>query len=113
MAQFVDVLGTQYEILVQTEKENPKLQDANGLCEAYSKKIVIDISGKDDKMIFDNVDQFYAKVVRHEIVHAFFHEAGLDKYMEDETLVDAIAILIPKMYKAMGQVDLIKLMGDK
>lgn len=110
MAQFVDILGTQYEVITQTEKENPKLKDANGLCEVYSKRIILDVSSKDDEMAFENIDKFYSKVVRHEIVHAFFHEAGLDKYMDDETLVDVIAILMPKIYNAMKQVDIVSLM---
>ena len=37
----INILGTEYEILVQKANENPKLKDAYGLCEYYSKKIVL------------------------------------------------------------------------
>ena len=29
----INILGTEYEILNQTEEENPKLEGANGICE--------------------------------------------------------------------------------
>ena len=37
----VNILGTQYEIVVQSEKENPKLESANGLCETYARKLIL------------------------------------------------------------------------
>lgn len=30
--KYINILGTQYEVIKQTEKENPKLKDANGSC---------------------------------------------------------------------------------
>ena len=44
-----------------------------------------------------NPDGAIRKTVRHELFHAIFHEAGLDCYAEDEVLVDALAILFPKI----------------
>ena len=38
----IDILGTEYEILFQTDQENIKLKDSNGLCEQYSKEIIIE-----------------------------------------------------------------------
>ena len=43
--------------------------------------------------------EYYNAVLRHELTHAFFHEAGLDAYAYDETLVDFIAIQFPKLQK--------------
>ena len=39
----------------------------------------------------------YREVMRHEIIHAFFSEAGLDDYSDNEQLVNWLAIQIPKM----------------
>ena len=95
----VNILGTDYEVITQTEEENPKLKEAYGLCEMYSKKIVLsDI--KEDVMNVDNIEAFKRKVVRHEIIHAFFAESGLrsnSDYAQNEELVDWIAIQFPKI----------------
>ncbi len=37
----VNILGTDYTIIEQASSNNPKLEDANGICEIYSKKIVL------------------------------------------------------------------------
>lgn len=95
----VNILGTDYEVITQTEEENPKLKEAYGLCEMYSKKIVLsDI--KEEPNCFENLEAFKRKVVRHEIIHAFFAESGLrsnSNYAENEELVDWIAIQFPKI----------------
>ena len=105
----VNILGTDYEIITQTEEENPKLKEAYGLCEMYSKKIVLsDI--KEDVMNVDNIEAFKRKVVRHEIIHAFFAESGLrssSDYAQNEELVDWIAIQFPKILKVMGELEVL------
>ena len=105
----VNILGTDYEIITQTEEENPKLKEAYGLCEIYSKKIVLsDI--KEDVMNVDNIESFKSKVVRHEVIHAFFAESGLrsnSDYAQNEELVDWIAIQFPKMLKVMGELEVL------
>lgn len=104
----VNILGTEYEIIEQAAVDNPKLDDASGLCETYSKKIVLDSEMlKPHKMLVEQPEQFKNKVLRHEIVHAFFAESGLLDYCHDEVLVDYLAIQLPKMVKAMQQVECI------
>lgn len=104
----VNILGTDYEILKVNEKEYPKLSklEANGLCELFSKEIIIDsgmnpCNGKE----FSNFIAFEQKVLRHEIIHAFFHESGLVDYTNDEDLVNWIALQFPKMLKAFQDTD--------
>lgn len=98
----VSILGTEYEIRYLKESEYEKLKtcDANGLAELYSKELIInseidDGSGK----AFANFKEFEKKVIRHEIIHAFFHESGLGDYTNDENLVDWLALQIPKILK--------------
>lgn len=112
MTQKVNILGTEYEIVVQSENKNPKLKVANGICEQYSKKIVINDFEycKDDIMIVDNFNEFKKKVLRHEIVHAFFGESGLrscSDYAENEELVDWIAIQAPKIFNVFQELDIL------
>lgn len=105
----VNILGTDYEIITQTEEENPKLNGAYGLCEMYSHKIVLrDI--KEEPNFYENLEAFKRKVVRHEVVHAFFAESGLrnnSDYAENEELVDWIAIQFPKMVKVMSELNVL------
>lgn len=105
----VNILGTDYEIITQTEEENPKLNGANGLCEMYSHKIVLR-NIKEEPECFENLEAFKRKVIRHEVVHAFFAESGLrnnSEYAENEELVDWIAIQFPKMLKVMGELEVL------
>ena len=102
----INILGTEYEIAAQTSSENPKLEDANGLCEFWAKKIVINIA-EPDRTTFDNLEAYNKKVLRHEIIHAFFGESGLNEYMRDENLVDWIAMQFPKILKTYVELDLL------
>lgn len=103
----VNILGQEYEIIKQTKEENPKLEDNYAICENYSKKIVMDSEiGNGEKMAVERLDLFENKVLRHEIIHAFFAESGLDgncDYARNEELVDWIAYQVPKMWKVFQE----------
>lgn len=103
---YIDILGTPYNIKFQTPQENPKLDiaDANGLAELYSKELIIRTGYEDDPNSFNNVTEFREKVMRHEVIHAFFHECGLDIYSDDETLVNFLALQFPKLEAVMHKV---------
>lgn len=98
----VNVLGTEYEIIKDDTGSNPKLEGCYGYFEAYSKKIVLENDYTINDKTIENFSDFEKKVLRHEIIHAFFHEAGLRNYCEDEVLVDFLSFQIPKMIKAMN-----------
>jgi hypothetical protein len=96
----VNVLGTEYDIVINPTKDNPKMEGASGYIELYSKTIVLkDI--EPDKNTFENIEDFKKKVLRHEISHAFFHESGMQDYCDDEKLIDWLALMLPKITKAM------------
>lgn len=98
----VNVLGQEYEIILRTQATDKKLEDANGYTETYSKKIVLD-DFNPDEMSLELPDKYKAKVLRHEIVHAFLHESGLDSNSEwarNEEIVDWIALQGKKIYAA-------------
>ena len=96
----IDILGTEYDLLYCRENEM-KNEDNCGECNRYTKTIKINKEYFESE---DAEDSAILKTERHEIIHAFFHEAGLDCYSEDEFLVDALAVLIPKMVKAFDEV---------
>lgn len=99
----INILGTTYEVSWESENENHKLKTANGLCEIYSKRIVINDDIQNDEDAFERFDLFENRVLRHEIVHAFLAESGLNDYARDEELVDWIAMQYPKICKVFKQ----------
>lgn len=95
----VNVLGTEYQIQSSEDIHRTLMESQNtGECDMYAK--VISISPQ-EYIINDSREDVRKSVynicMRHEILHAFFHEAGVDKYSADETLVDFIAMQFPKM----------------
>ena len=110
--RIINILGTDYTIKRQTKSENPKLENAYGLCESYSKEIVLDTfdEEKKDVMAVNNFVEFEKKVLRHEIIHAFLGESGLKStsdWAANEEMVDWFAIQAPKIFKAFKELDLI------
>lgn len=100
----VNILGQDYKIRECSEEQFPKLKllEADGLFEGYSKEIIIDKSLNDPKLQnYERLDLLKNKVIRHEIMHAFFYESGLDNYSDDERLVDWLALQLPKIFKCM------------
>ena len=106
----VNVLGTWYDIISQTEAENPKLYDKDGMCESYSKKLIIDLSSRNDRDAVENEDDYFHFILRHEGFHALFHEIGHgEDYCRDEMLINMLASLYPKIRKIMDFLDKINL----
>lgn len=106
----INILGTEYSVEEQKEHENPKLKNAVGLCETYSKRIIVDNSFETDPMTVENAEAFKQKVLRHEVVHAFLHESGLagnSDWAENEEAVDWIAMQGPKIMKAWQELKII------
>ena len=104
----IDILGTEYMILFSDASTHPKLEGANGLCEVYSKVIVIDsfkhMSLNDSFKAYDNLPAVQKKTIRHEIIHAFLAESGLrncSSWAEDEEMVDWWACQIPKIAQVL------------
>ena len=103
----VNILGTDYDILIQND--NPKMKDSDGFCEWVAKKIIITDSYRNDEDVLENIDEYIHKVIRHEAFHALFAEMGMKKWMQDEELVDMLAMQYPKIRKIMDECDALDL----
>ena len=104
----INILGQKYELLVLNEKEFPKLKihKASGLAELYDKKLIINNDNCiENEFTYDNLKEYIHKVVRHEIIHAYFHESGLTNYGEDEQLVEWLSHQIPKIVKTINEAE--------
>lgn len=102
MINRVYILGTPYEVKMVNSESMFNKENA-GECDRYDKHIYINKDVFEGEDVTDNKTEYLCQIIRHEAIHAALHEAGLDCYSEDEVLVDALAVLIPKIEKAMVQ----------
>lgn len=105
----VSILGVDYSIEFSTGKEDSHLETYAGYVDTTTKTIIV--REMNDRIDLENKRYFQKEIIRHEIIHAFFYESGLDNNVEhtslgvEETIVDWIAIQFPKMLKAFQEAD--------
>lgn len=108
----LNILGTEYEIIRNASiEEYPKLKNCDGYTDQSIKQIVIPEFVKDD-MSEEDLEYYTKKVIRHEIIHAFMYESGLDsnsEYAKNEELIDWIAIQFEKLLSIFIDLDVIKI----
>lgn len=106
----IDVLGTEYNIVFAdyANDETAKKRKLSGYTSMLTKKITI-INAK--SIYPDDSDEecreLEKETIRHEVVHAFLYESGLDScsqsgtaWAENEEMIDWIAIQGAKIYAA-------------
>lgn len=113
----VTVLGCEYQIIVVRYDQYKECKDYDGWCDPYSKKIFLvdQATNSDcDPILTDPVGRM-KQVLKHEIVHAFFSESGLDSssnstqgWAVNEEMVDWIAWNGAKICKAWKEVGAIE-----
>ena len=95
----VNILGTEYSIEIDDTLEKTELDGDKRISIRNAGSMLDDDDSTGVKKIrFD-------EVLRHEIIHAFFYEAGLEDYSDNEQLVDWIAKQFPKLEKAFKEAD--------
>lgn len=109
----VNVLGTEIRVVFREEKQDPKLEELGGYFDATDNLIVVKIP-ESDAMSLGNLENHQKKVLRHEIIHAFLHESGLDWsatycdcWATNEEMVDWFAIQSPKIFKVFREQKLV------
>ena len=102
----VNVLGTTYFVCERDEKQDEKLLGRDGYTDTSIKECVIDSMEKSDADSKADLQEYKKSVIRHELIHAFLYESGLDavSWATNEEVVDWIAIQFPKMKKAFEDV---------
>ena len=117
----VNVLGTPYEVVVKKYDEDEAFgrRSIDGYCDGFVKKIVAcDLTSKEDWKHEEKatIDVCQKQILRHEIVHAFLNESGLQanahsnnniSWAYNEEMVDWIALQGEKIYKAWQEVNAI------
>lgn len=100
----VNVLGTDYSVILANEREEPRLCNMDGFCDDSAKEIYVDDMSKASKSPDSKKDlkAYRNKVMRHELTHAMLSESGLQSesaWAMNEEIVDWIAIQGPKLLK--------------
>ena len=115
MKKIVNILGTEYTIKYCNEEEhellNGKYRDG---CTDNSTKEIIICEKKSDCELQD-YESWKKTILRHEIIHAFLFESGLDSssfscsgaWAINEEMVDWFAIQSPKIFKAFQELDIL------
>ena len=103
----IDVLGTEYELLVSNDAEDPRLEGIDGYCDTSTRVCVVDDMACTGIHAKGNLTEYQKKVKRHELIHAFLYESGLaeNSWAENEEAVDWIAIQFDKLKKAFEEAD--------
>lgn len=110
----INILGSMWDILVINKEDDKVLDDCDGYTDMSIRTIVIKNVQKEYGSVED-IASYMKKVARHEIVHAFLCECGLQEnsnafegpWSANEEMVDWIAFQGPKIYKAWVDADLI------
>lgn len=105
--QVIDVLGTKYTIWYRPMGD----KEIDGECDYTSKEIHIRSDNYNEVGDFDWLKK---KQLRHEIIHAFMAESGLqsnwehiEQFGHDETTVDWFAIQFPKILKVFDELKIL------
>lgn len=116
MNKTVNILGTEYTIRFATENGYPNLKCNDGYTDTSSKEIIIDDMTiyEDDVSTKRNIKAYKNQVLRHEVVHAFLAESGIDgnghstdHWEFNEEMVDWFAIQSPKIFKVFQKLDIL------
>ena len=104
----VNISGSEWNVKFGNEKEYPNLVEMDGYTDSSTKDIVVDDMKTSCGQVGSKADleRYQKQVVRHEIIHAFLRESGLDSnsnsaesWAVNEEMVDWFAIQSPKIFK--------------
>lgn len=104
----VNILGQKYNIKYKTVEEDKRLEELAGYTDVYSKDIVIEDMKRSKRSVTDtsSLKECENKILKHEIIHAYLYESGLDvnsnrsyAWATNEEMIDWFAIQSTKIYK--------------
>jgi len=101
----VKVLGTVYNLQEVPKTDDTVLENNDGYCDTSVKKVVVDEMKEKKPGMKESLLYYQQQVKRHEIIHAFLFESGLDTCCSwvCEEMVDWLSIQFPKMKSAFEE----------
>lgn len=107
--QRITVLGSVYKIHSNVEEtDDVRIRDCDGFTDTSTKEIFL-ATFKQDSHTKRDLENYQNIVLRHELVHAFLFECGLDNncdWAKSEELVDWVAIQFPKLEQLFNSVEI-------
>lgn len=101
MSYQINILGQAYSVFYKSRQEDKKLETMDGYTDVFAKEIVIcDFKSESEEIeSTKNVKGYSDQVFRHEVIHAFVYESGVQTLsdLEEEQLVEWFAIMFPKI----------------
>ena len=116
MKQKVNILGTEYTILLGTVKDFPELKSVDGYTDTSEHQIVVDDMTMEQGQVGSKKDlkSYQHSVIRHEIFHAFLYESGIaensnsvESWGINEEMVDWFAIQSPKIFRVFQELNVL------
>lgn len=104
----INILGTEYAVKVIDPESDTKLKgQRDGYTDTSIKECVIDNMLEESPSSKANLHEYRKAVIRHELIHAFLYESGLDaaSWATNEEMIDWFALQAPKMLKAFEEAD--------
>lgn len=103
----VKILGTEYSVVESTEDFDENLKDKDGYCDTSAKICAVEAMKERKPGMKMNLSVYKNAVKRHEIIHAFLYESGLEcctDWAQNEEMIDWMAIQFPKMLEVFKEV---------
>lgn len=103
----IDILGIEYTLTEATGSTDSVLVGKDGYCDTSTKTCVVDEMNNISQDAKKNLPEYKKSVKRHELIHAFLYESGLDvcSWANNEETIDWLAIQFPKLLKVFKAAD--------
>ena len=105
----VNILGTEYTVIVEKYDSNDNFDGCDGYFDGSVKEVHLAITTPLDHEIKD-INCYRKQVLRHELIHAFMFESGLDvssndteSWAKNEEMIDWWAIQFHKIEKVFKE----------
>lgn len=110
----VKILGAEWTVQYRDKSEDPLLELYDGYTDNSTRTITVR-NGLDENSEIKDFDSFRRSITRHEVIHAFLYESGLDTdshspigaWAVNEEMVDWIAIQLPKIADVCLQLEIL------
>lgn len=106
----VNILGTEYDVEILSQRdETMNAIEAVGYTDYSVKKIrVLDVTKNTDSNQQEDTERYQDLIIRHELIHAFLYESGIDFRMQfhNEEMVDWLAMQFPKMVEVFDKMEI-------
>lgn len=106
----INVLGTDYNILYKDSKDDSYLDGKYAYCNFLTKEIVVRTNI--DELTEEEIEIRHKRTLRHETLHAYLYESGLDtesEWARNEEMIDFFAIQFEKIYKTYDKNGMLEL----